>query len=309
MTADIDASTAPLDHRLELAQAAYLERCAPGYRTRRVQWSGGLMQVIELGEGPALLLVHGGMGEALQYGSILPLLARHYRVIAVDRPGNGLSDPFDYRGVDVLAHARRFLGELIDAEGLSSVPIVASSMGGLWSIVFAIESPERVPRLILLGAPAGIRRKVPLQMRLGTLPILKSLVRSMMMRPTRDSTLAFWSQLMVAHPERLEVDLLDALTASQARNAPSWFSLIDSTIDVRGMKPELMIGERWKKLSVPTTLILGENDAWCPPEEGEAIALSNPHVQVVRIPSAGHAAWLDDPDRVVDAINEALIEI
>ncbi|HEY9620895.1 MAG TPA: alpha/beta hydrolase [Crinalium sp.] len=313
MTADIDASTAPLDHRLELAQAVYLERCAPGYRTRRVRWSGGSTQVIELGEGPALLLVHGGMGEALQYGSILPLLARRYRVIAVDRPGNGLADPFDYRGVDMLAHARRFLSELIDAEGLSSVPIVASSMGGLWSIVFAIESPERVPRLVLLGAPAGIRRKVPLQIRLGTLPILKTLVRSMMTSPTRDSTLAFWSQLMVAHPERLDVDLLDALTASQSRNASSWFSLIDSTIDVGGMKPELMIGERWKKLSVPTTLILGENDAWCPLEEGEAIVLSNPHVQVVRkvvrIPSAGHAAWLDDPGRVVDAINKALIEI
>ena len=116
MTADIDVSTAPLDHRLELAQSAYLERCAPGYRTRRVQWSGGSTQVIELGEGSALLLVHGGMGEALQYGSILPLLARHYRVIAVDRPGNGLSDPFDYRGVDVLAHARRFLGELISVD-------------------------------------------------------------------------------------------------------------------------------------------------------------------------------------------------
>jgi pimeloyl-ACP methyl ester carboxylesterase len=93
MTADIDVSTAPLDHRLELAQAVYLERCAPGYRTRRVQWSGGSTQVIELDEGPALLLVHGGMGEALQYGSILPLLARRYRVIVVDRPGNGLADP------------------------------------------------------------------------------------------------------------------------------------------------------------------------------------------------------------------------
>lgn len=113
---------------------------------------------------------------------------------------------------------------------------------------------------------------------------------------------------MVAHPERLEVDLLDALTASQARNAQSWFSLIDRTIDVRGMKPELLIGERWKKLSVPTTLILGENDAWCAPEEGEAVALANPRVQVVRIPGAGHAVWLDDPDRVVNAINEALTE-
>lgn len=69
-----------------------------------------------------------------------------------------------------------------------------------------------------------------------------------------------------------------------------------------------MIGERWKKLFVPTPLILGENDAWCAPEEGEAVALPNPRVQVVCITGAGHAAWLDNPDRVVDAINEALIE-
>lgn len=145
--------------------------------------------MLELGEGPALFLVHVGMGEALQYGSILPLVAQRYRVIAMDRPDNELSDPFNYRGVDVFAHAHRFLGELIDAEGLSSVPIVSSSMGGLWSIAFAIESSDRVPHLILLGAPAEIRRKVTLQMRLGTLPVLNFLVHSM-------STAVFAKQMM-----------------------------------------------------------------------------------------------------------------
>jgi pimeloyl-ACP methyl ester carboxylesterase len=305
-TAELDASTSHLDRRLELAQVAYLERCAPGYRTRRVQWSGGATQVIELGEGTPLLLVHGGMGEAFQWAPILSPLARHHRVLAVDRPGNGLADPFDYRGIDVLAHGRRFLGELLDAEGLPSVPVVASSMGGLWSVAFALESPDRAPHLVLVGAPAGIRRAVPLQMRLGTLPILKTIVRSLMRSPTRETTRAFWRHLMVAHPERLEDDLLDALTASHVRNAPSWFSLIDSTVDIRGMKPELVIGDRWKKLSVPTTLIWGERDAWCAPEEGETVASTNPRLRVVRIPGAGHAAWLDDPDRVVDAIKGAL---
>jgi pimeloyl-ACP methyl ester carboxylesterase len=294
-------------HRpLELAQAAYLNRCAPGHRTRRVRWSGGTTQMIELGEGPPLLLLHGGMGEAFQWGHILPALARKHHVMAVDRPGHGLADPFDYRGVDLLRHARRFLGDILDAEGLPSVPIAASSMGGLWATDFALTYPERVSRLVLVAAPAGMTRAQPLQMRLGTLPGLRTLVRRMMSRPTRDSTRAFWAQLLVAHPERLEDDFLDALTASQRRNAPSWFTLIDQSVDVRGMKKELLLVDRWKDLSVPTTFVWGERDAWAAPELGEAVAATNARVRIARIPDAGHAPWVDAPERVVDAIEEAL---
>lgn len=294
------------DRAFELAQAAYLHRRAPGHRTRRVRWSGGTTQLIELGEGPPLLLLHGGMGEAVQWAHILPALARKHRVLAVDRPGHGLADPFDYRGVDLLEHARRFLGELLDAEGLPSVPIAGCSMGGLWATDFALTHPRRVPRLVLVAAPAGVTRALPLQMHLGRVPVLKTLVRSMMRRPTRDSTRAFWRQLLVAHPERLEDDLLDLLTMSQKRNAPSWFTLIDQSLDVRGMKKGLLLEDRWKNLSVPTTFVWGEKDAWGGPELGEAIASQNPRVRLVRIPDAGHAPWFDAPERVVEAIENAL---
>jgi pimeloyl-ACP methyl ester carboxylesterase len=300
------ASPDSLERAVELAQATYLNRCAPGYRTRRVRWSGGTTQVIELGEGPPLLLLHGGLGEAVQWGGILPALARRHRVMAIDRPGHGLADPFDYRGVELIPHARRFLGELLDAEGLRSAPLVGASMGGFWSIVFALAHPERVSRLVLVGAPAGITRALPLQMRLGTLPGLKTLVRRMMQQPTRDSTRAFWKQLLVAHPERMEDDLLDVLTASQRRNAPSWFTLIDQAFDFRGMKPELVLGERWKDVSVPTTFVWGEKDAWASPREGDAVAAMNARVRMVRIPDAGHAPWVDAPEAVVNAIETAI---
>lgn len=294
------------DRAFEQAQAAYLNRCAPGHRTRRVRWSGGTTQLIELGEGPPLLLLHGGLGEALQWGHILPALARRHRVMAVDRPGHGLADPFDYRGVDLLEHARRFLSDILDAEGLPSVPLVGCSMGGLWALEFALAYPERVPRLVLIGAPAGITRTLPLQLRLGTLPVLKTLVQSMMRRPTRDSTRAFWGQLLVAHPERLGDDLLDLLTASQLRNAPSWFTLIERTMNVLGLRKDLLIGDRWKRLSVPATFVWGEKDAWGAPELSEAVASTNPRVSVVRVPDAGHGPWFDAPELVVSAIEQAL---
>ncbi len=226
--------------------------------------------------------------------------------MAVDRPGHGLADPFDYRGVDLLAHARRFLGDLLDAEGLSSAPLVGCSLGGLWALDFALTHPERVPRLVLVGAPAGITRALPLPMRLGALPLLKPLVRRMMRRPTRDSTRAFWAQLLVAHPERLTDDFLDLATESQRRNVPSWFTLIDRAFDVRGLKEELLLADRWKHLSVPTTFVWGEKDAWGRPELGEAVVAMNSRVRMVRIPDAGHGPWFDAPERVVEAIEGAL---
>lgn len=299
-------SGADHDRQLVLTQTAYLDRCAPGYRTHRVRWSGGGTQLIELGEGPPLLLLHGGLSEAFLWGPILPQLARRHRVLAVDRPGHGLADPFNYHGVDLLAHGRQFVAEVLDAEQLPSVPIAANSMGGLWSVCFALAHPERVPRLVLVGAPAGMKRSMPTPLRLSAVPVIKTLVRALMKRPTRESTRRFWKQILVAHPERLDDDLLDVVVASQIRNAPSWFTLIDRALDSGGLRRELILGERWKSLTVPTTFVWGEKDAFGGPEEGEAVAATNPRLRVVRVPDAGHTPWLDEPERVVDAIETAL---
>src|SRR5215510_6550398 len=97
---------------IERIQAAYLALWAPGYRTRRVKWSGGETQVIEIGEGPPLLLIHGGGGYAAQWGPILSALSERHHVLAVDRPGHG---SFDYRDVDLLAHRHRFICDFLDA--------------------------------------------------------------------------------------------------------------------------------------------------------------------------------------------------
>ncbi len=85
-----------LDGRLEAAQAAVLDRLAPGTRARRVRWSRGETRVLELGDGPPLVLVHGFMDNAALWAPILGALAARHRVIAVDLPGHGLADPFDY---------------------------------------------------------------------------------------------------------------------------------------------------------------------------------------------------------------------
>ena len=104
-----------LDRELAKAQAALLARYAPDTRVRRIRWSQGETQLFELGNGAPLLYVHGGLGGAFELVPILRALAENHRVLVVDRPGHGFADPFDYHGVDLLDHARTFLGDILIA--------------------------------------------------------------------------------------------------------------------------------------------------------------------------------------------------
>src|SRR5438552_8466019 len=89
------------------AQSRYLQLGEPQIRAR----------VLEMGAGDPLILVHGGGS----FGSVFaPLLAElmGHRLIVVDRPGCGLTDAFDYHGVDLRAHGVAFLESLLDALNL-----------------------------------------------------------------------------------------------------------------------------------------------------------------------------------------------
>ena len=85
-------------------------------------------------------------------------------------------------------------------------------------------------------------------------------------------------------------------------------SLIASIADWRrlGYRRELILGERWRALTMPTLLVWPEHDAFGSPEEGEALVATNPNLRLVRIPAAGHNAWFDDPESVVAKIERFL---
>jgi pimeloyl-ACP methyl ester carboxylesterase len=296
----------PLRRQLEAAQEALLAGYASETRVRRVAWSQGETQVLELGDGPPLLLVHGGGDGAFEWVPVLEPLARSHRVLAVDRPGHGLADPFDYAGVDLLDHARTFLREILDALEVERAAVAANSMGGLWSVAFALAAPDRVSRLALVGAPPGVNRAVPLPLRLFGLPLVgRPLLRRLVSNPTPDSSRTFWGKLLVAHPERLDETLLATDVAHMRRNAESVVGLMSRVATLGGLRRHLVLGDRWQALGVPTLALLGERDAFLGPatwQAWEAIAARNPAIRLARVPDAGHLPWIDEPARVVDEL-------
>ena len=298
-----------LDRNLADAQAALLARFAPDTQVRSIRWSQGETQLFELGTGPPLLYVHGGLSGAFEVVPVLSALAENHRVLAVERPGHGLADPFDYRGVDLLAHGRTFLRDVVDALELPTVDVVANSIGALWSVAFAIDDPSRVSRLVLAGAPFGIMRRPPLMMLPLGFPLIgERLGRYFFSNATRDGSRKFWGQVIVEHPERVDDLVLDVDVANSRRNVESMVGLVRCIADWRrlGYRRELILGERWRDLTTPTLVVWGEHDAFGSPEEGEALVATNQNLRLVRVAGAGHLLWTDAPETAVAEIERFL---
>ncbi|MEV7085521.1 alpha/beta fold hydrolase [Streptomyces sp. NPDC093085] len=119
--------------------------------------NGKKIFVAETGDGPALLLLHGGGPGASgvsNYVRNIGALAKEYRVIVPDLPGYGRStkgidgsDPFGY----LAGHIRG----LLDGLGLDKAHLVGNSYGASCALRLALDTPGRVDRMVLMG-PGGI---------------------------------------------------------------------------------------------------------------------------------------------------------
>lgn len=111
----------------------------------------------DTGSGETVMLIHGsgpGVTAWANWRLAIPTLAERYRVIAPDMLGFGYTD----RPANVTYNLDTWLGHTVafmDALGLDKVNLVGNSFGGALSLALTIRHPERVSRLVLMGA-AGV---------------------------------------------------------------------------------------------------------------------------------------------------------
>lgn len=82
---------------------------------------------LEAGSGKPLILLHGGGSSSAEWFNIVEPLSRQFHLCIVDRPGSGLSDPFNYRGIDLMEHAADFIRSFMDSLGLRKAIFLAQS--------------------------------------------------------------------------------------------------------------------------------------------------------------------------------------
>ena len=114
---------------------------------------GGPINVIERGEGPPLVLVHGHSGRWANWLPNIPHFSRNHRVVAMDLPGFGHS-PMPRERITIENYGRT-LDALMDRLDITAAPVVGNSMGGFAAAELAIKAPQRVERLVLVSA-AGL---------------------------------------------------------------------------------------------------------------------------------------------------------
>lgn len=255
------------------------------------------------GEGPCpTVVVHGGLSQASEWSLLAGKLPGH--VIIPDRPGCGLSFQIDYRGSNYRQDAADWLAELVDSIGADQIDLVGNSMGGFFSMAFAVAHPDRVRRLILVGAPAGLDKKLPLFPRLWGSPITGPLITKAKITDPEKLRKRVFAQLLVAHPEKLSRAFLEVMVAGMALPGAdrTAYTMLRTVTTLRGWRPHLMMRDDMARLRVPTLFIWGDSDAFAPPSSGQTLVARMPHAQIEILSDTGHQPHIDRPDAVADAI-------
>ena len=113
--------------------------------------SDALPVLMQEGEGPTLVLIHGFGGTKEQWGPVIRRL-RHRAMVAVDLPGHGTALQWPNRHSPVAA--RDAVVATLDHHGIERAHLVGHSRGGVIASLVALKAPERIERMTLL-APGG----------------------------------------------------------------------------------------------------------------------------------------------------------
>ncbi|WAZ19404.1 alpha/beta fold hydrolase [Streptomyces cinnabarinus] len=129
----------------------------PPMRERLLDVAGRKIFVAETGDGPPVLLLHGGGPGASgvsNYARNIGALANEHRVIVPDLPGYGRSSK-GVDGTDPFGFLADGIRGLLDRLGLAKAHLVGNSYGGACALRLALDTPDRVDRMVLMG-PGGI---------------------------------------------------------------------------------------------------------------------------------------------------------
>jgi pimeloyl-ACP methyl ester carboxylesterase len=242
---------------------------------------------------PCLVFIHG----ALHDHSVWTLLARWcahhgHGVLAVNQPGHGRSDGLPLPSVEALAD---WTLALMSVAGVQQATLVGHSMGSLIALEAAARAPERITRLVLLGAAYPMK------------------VSETLLNTAREAPLR-------------AIDMVNALSISTPASKPSypgpgmWVhggnralmrNMQDGQRGVNLFEHDFRLcdayaggAEAMTKVRCPTTLIVGERDQMTPPKATRELAAAL-KAKVVTVPT-GHSLMAEAPDAVLVALRGAL---
>lgn len=258
---------------------------------------GLTVQVLEAGEGEPLLYLHGHGATQAHLANLLPALTERFRVVAPTRPEIGLSDRVDIKGHDVRRFSTDLWRLLLDELGLDRVAVMGNSLGGLEATWLALDAPERVDRIVLLGGVPGYGPWLPAFFRLSSVPGLNTFLHEVASPPGPDTTEKMMA-FLTGHPERVPEVQKDLLTETMSDPASrkAWRRWTEELVSLGGI-PRYDTMHELSRIACPVLLLWGSADTNCRLAAGQEAAERIPDADLVVLEGAGHLPWLDEPER------------
>lgn len=255
-----------------------------------VQVNGGAVHYWEIGRGNgrALLLLHGGLGDAaLHWKPVMPLLAEEFHAIAPDLPGFGQTPAVPALQIKTLV---AWIASFLGAIEVDQAVIIGSSLGGVVARLFAAAYPARVPAAILING-GGVPDMPGFLRTLERLPVISNLVFGQL---GRMGTSANTLKRMVHNPDILTLDFAQQVRAA----APGYAALMRML--AASPPPDAQTP------MVPTLILWGANDQIATIQEAEAVKASIPGATLTTIEQCGHLPQLEAPDVFVWQVSNFL---
>ncbi|OHV83703.1 alpha/beta fold hydrolase [Rhizobium sp. LCM 4573] len=213
------------------------------------------------GSGPAVVLLHGGLGNAGNWGYQVPAFVRAgWTVVVIDSRGHGRSTrdawPFGYERMagDVLA--------VMDHLSLEKAALVGWSDGACTALILADKHPERVSGVFFFACnmdPSGTREFKPT-------PVIDRCFS----RHRKDY------ETLSARPAEFDGFVKDVSSMMQS-------------------EPNYTL-EQLEGIKVPVAIVIGENDEFIRPEHADYLARSIPDAELIILPDVSHFAPLQRPE-------------
>lgn len=254
-----------------------------GFETSWVATPDGRLELWHAGSGPTLVLLHGAGDQAGAWARMVkPLLAEH-RVLIPDLPGHGPSDPRSGPlGVgQVLAGLRAVVDTVPAGE---PVVLVGNSLGAWVAMLYAVEHPERVERLVAINGGA-IRQDEP---QVDLFPA------------TREEARATMKALMGPGTPPLPDFVLDDVIR-HARVGPA-----ARLAQTAGEMGSYLLDGRLHEVTVPVELVWGDADGLMGLDYAQRLLAGLPRGRLTTVPRCGHVPHRECPDATREALRAVL---
>ena len=255
------------------------------------------IHVASAGEGPVVLLLHGGGPGAsgvANWTKNVDALAKYFTVVVPDMPGYGRSTKrIDHE--DPFGDLAAAMGDLLDVMGVQRAHLVGNSYGGAAALRMALDRPDRVDRMVLNG-PGGVgtTRALP------TRGLNQLLGYYGGVGPTRAKMAAFIRESLVADASAVPDSVIDdryqksldpEVIANPPLRRPSGKTALRTV-----WRMDLTRDRRLTKCDVPTLVVWGTRDKVNRPSGGAQLAFTMPRCDLYLASGVGHWVQWEAPD-------------